>query len=93
MAKLAEQDITASLQQAQGWARKGDAIVKEYEFGKFQDGIRFVDRVAEAADAADHHPDIDIRYTRVTMSLSTHSAGGLTRKDFELAKQIDQLRT
>ena len=92
MAKLTEQEIASSMPQLQGWRREGDAIVKQYEFGKFAEGIRFVDRVAEAADAADHHPDIDIRYTKVTMSLSTHSAGGLTKKDFELAGRIDQLR-
>ena len=93
MAKLTDAEIASSMQQLKGWRLGGDAIVKAYEFGKFMDGIRFVDKVAAAADAADHHPDIDIHYTTVTMSLSTHSAGGLTRKDFELAKTIDQLRT
>jgi 4a-hydroxytetrahydrobiopterin dehydratase len=57
----------------------------------FAEGIRFVDRVAVEADARDHHPDIDIRYTAVTLALSTHSAGGLTRQDFDLAGRIDQL--
>ena len=92
MAKLTDAEIASAMQQLKGWRRDGDAIVKQYEFGKFADGIRFVDRVAEAADAADHHPDIDIRYTKVTMSLSTHSAGGLTKKDMELARRIDELR-
>jgi 4a-hydroxytetrahydrobiopterin dehydratase len=91
MAKLTDAEITAGLSKLSGWSRKGDAIVKAYSFKAFQDGIRFVDRVAVAADAADHHPDIDIRYTTVTMSLSTHSAGGLTKKDLALAAEIEKL--
>ena len=91
MAKLTDAEIAAGLSKLSGWSRKGDAIVKAYSFKAFQDGIRFVDRVAVAADAADHHPDIDIRYTTVTMSLSTHSAGGLTRKDLALAAEMEKL--
>jgi len=89
MAKLTEQEIAARLKNAPGWTREGDAIRKTFSFGKFADGIRFVDRVAVAADAMDHHPDIDIRYTKITMTLATHSAGGLTAKDFDLAAKID----
>ena len=91
MAKLSDIEIQAGLKQLAGWAREGNAIAKRFTFKAFQDGIRFVDRVAVAADAADHHPDIDIRYTTVTMKLSTHSAGGITRKDLELAAAIDGL--
>ncbi len=89
MAKLTEQEVAARLKAATGWTREGGAIRKTFTFGKFADGIRFVDKVAAAADAMDHHPDIDIRYTTITMTLSTHSAGGLTGKDFELAAKID----
>ncbi len=89
MAKLAENEIQQRLKALSGWSRDGGAIGKTFTFGKFADGIRFVDRVAAAADAMDHHPDIDIRYTTITMTLSTHSAGGLTGKDFELAAKID----
>jgi 4a-hydroxytetrahydrobiopterin dehydratase len=89
MPKLSDIEIQGGLKSLKGWERKGDAIVKQYKFTKFADGIRFVDRVAEAADAADHHPDIDIRYTTVTMSLSTHSQGGITRNDMEMAAKID----
>lgn len=89
MAKLTEQEIAGRLKGAAGWVREGNAIRKGFSFAKFADGIRFVDRVAAAADAMDHHPDIDIRYTTITMTLSTHSAGGLTGKDFELAAKID----
>jgi len=88
--KLNDAEIAQQLKALAGWAREGNAIRKSFSFGKFADGVRFVDRVAVAADALDHHPDIDIRYTTITMVLSTHSAGGLTRKDFELAERIEQ---
>lgn len=91
MAKLSDIEIQAGLKQLTGWSREGGAIARRYTFTAFQDGIRFVDRVAVAADAADHHPDIDIRYTTVTMTLSTHSAGGITAKDLALAAAIDGL--
>lgn len=89
MAKLNETEIAQRLKALPQWAREGDAIRKTFTFGKFADGIRFVDRVAVAADAMDHHPDIDVRYTKITTTLSTHSAGGLTAKDFDLAAKID----
>jgi 4a-hydroxytetrahydrobiopterin dehydratase len=91
MPKLTDAEISAGLAKLPGWAKSGDAIVKHYKFEKFADGIRFVDRVAVAADAADHHPDIDIRWTTVTMSLSTHSQGGITAKDVKLAGEIERL--
>jgi 4a-hydroxytetrahydrobiopterin dehydratase len=90
VSKLTEQEIVERLRALKGWERDGGAIRKSFAFSKFADGIRFVDRIAVAADALDHHPDIDIRYTTITMVLSTHSAGGLTRKDFELAERIEQ---
>ncbi len=89
MAKLTEAEIAAALAGLPGWTREGDTIVKRFTFATFAEGIRFVDRVAVAADAADHHPDIDIRWTTVTMRLSTHSAGGITRKDAALAAEMD----
>jgi len=92
MAKLSDIEIQAGLKQLSGWAREAGAIAKRYTFPAFRDGIRFVDRVAAAADAADHHPDIDIRYTTVTMKLSTHSAGGITAKDLAMAGTIDVLK-
>jgi 4a-hydroxytetrahydrobiopterin dehydratase len=88
--KLAEREIAERLKALRGWTQEGNAIRKSYRFAKFSEGIRFVDRVAVAADALDHHPDIDIRYTTITMTLSTHSAGGITPKDFELAERIEQ---
>ena len=89
MTKLTDVEIAAALAGLPGWTREGDALVQRFTFATFAEGIRFVDRVAALADAADHHPDIDIRWTTVTMRLSTHSAGGLTEKDFTLASQID----
>lgn len=89
--RLGEAAITSGLAVLPGWTRQGDAIVKCYTFGAFAEGIRFVDRVAIAADAADHHPDIDIHWTSVTMTLATHSAGGLTALDLALAAEIDRL--
>jgi 4a-hydroxytetrahydrobiopterin dehydratase len=88
--RLSEDEIGQGLKRLNGWSRDGSAIRKSFSFATFADGIRFVDRVAVAADAMDHHPDVDIRYTTITMTLSTHSAGGLTRKDFELAGRIEQ---
>ncbi len=92
MAKLSDQDVAAGLAKLKGWTRKGDAITRNFTFEKFAEGIRFVDRVAAEADKLDHHPDIDIRWTTVTMTLSTHSEGGLTRKDLELAAVIDRAK-
>jgi 4a-hydroxytetrahydrobiopterin dehydratase len=89
--RLDETAIAAGLAALPGWSRQGDAIVKRYIFQAFAEGIRFVDRVAVAADAADHHPDIDIRWTSVTMTLATHRAGGLTALDLALAAEIDRL--
>jgi 4a-hydroxytetrahydrobiopterin dehydratase len=89
--KLSEPEIAKALARLEGWERDEETIRKLYTFKAFADGIRFVDRVAVAADAMNHHPDIDIRYTTVVMALSTHSAGGLTPKDVQLAEAIDRL--
>lgn len=89
--KLSEPEIAKALERLEGWERDGETVRKLYTFKTFADGIRFVDRVAVEADAVDHHPDIDIRYTTVVLTLSTHSAGGLTPKDIQLAEAIDRL--
>jgi 4a-hydroxytetrahydrobiopterin dehydratase len=90
MAKLDAGEIQRRLNGLPGWQLKGDAISKTYRFKGFMAGIDFINRIAIAAEAADHHPDIDIRYTRITFSCSTHSAGGITGKDFQLAQEIEQ---
>ena len=92
VALLDEQQIRSRLDDLQGWTREGDVIRKTYTLDSFQESIDFVNRIAERAEAANHHPDIDIRYDRVACALSTHSEGGLTAKDFDLAEEIDSLR-
>jgi 4a-hydroxytetrahydrobiopterin dehydratase len=93
MAKLADTEITDSLKALAGWQYKDNSISKLYRFKQFMDGIRFIDRVAEMAEAADHHPDILVNYTRVTFTCTTHSEGGVTEKDFRLADQIERAFT
>jgi 4a-hydroxytetrahydrobiopterin dehydratase len=89
MAKLPPEEIKNRLTGLAGWQLADNAIKKQFKFNDFMSAVAFVNRVANAAEAADHHPDIVINYTRVTMSLSTHSAGGITEKDFDLAQKID----
>jgi 4a-hydroxytetrahydrobiopterin dehydratase len=91
--KLAEDQIRQALGSLDGWTRSGDAIEKTYKFKDFVEAMAFVNRVAEEAEAAEHHPDIDIRWNVVKMSLSTHSEGGLTHKDIHMAGRIDAART
>lgn len=88
--KLSDLEIRRALGGLPGWSRKGDALNKTYSFARFADGIRFVDQVAAVADAMNHHPDIDVRYTNITFTLSTHDAGGVTQRDLDLAKAIEQ---
>lgn len=91
--RLSDIDIQRELGRLAGWSRRGDALVKTFTFPTFRAGIDFVNRVATAADAADHHPDVDIRYTKITCTLSTHSAGGVTAKDLALAAEIERAST
>lgn len=74
-----------------GWQRKGSEISKLYDLKNFVNAMGFVNSVALLAERANHHPDIDIRWSKVTLTLSTHSEGGLTDKDFNLAEEIDRL--
>jgi len=89
MTKLSDEQIQDGLGGLNGWERRGDEIVKEYEFDGFGDSIAFVVGVAFRAEKANHHPDLDIRYNRVRVSLSTHSEGGITAKDLALAGEIE----
>jgi len=89
--RLSDIAIQRELGNLPGWSRRGDVITKTYQFRTFLSGIDFVVAVAKAAEAADHHPDLDIRYTKITASLSTHSAGGITQKDLDLARQMDRM--
>ncbi len=72
-----------------GWARRGDVLTRQYSFRNFVEAMAFVNHVADAAESMKHHPDIDIRYSKVTLTLSTHDAGGITQKDLNLARAID----
>ena len=87
--RLNQESIDGWLRGRNGWKREGKQIVKEFRFPKFRDAIVFVNRVAGLADDADHHPDIDIRYDRVKLTLSSHDAGGVTERDLALADAID----
>lgn len=91
MAQLSDIEIQRSLGGLPGWTRKGDTLVKSYHFATFLAGIDFIRQVATVAEKQVHHPDIDIRYTKVSFVLSTHDAGGITEKDIALAHAIEDL--
>ncbi len=90
MAPLTDELIAARLRDLDGWHRDGEAIVREWKLADFAAAMAFVQRVAELAEAANHHPDILVHgWNKVRLTLSTHSEGGLTDADFELAGAID----
>ncbi|HLZ20857.1 MAG TPA: 4a-hydroxytetrahydrobiopterin dehydratase [Ktedonobacterales bacterium] len=91
MAKLTDDELQVALGRLGGWALRDGELEKVFSFSTFPDGIAFVTRVADLAEEAEHHPDIDIRYSTVTLRLSTHSEGGITQKDTDLARKIDGL--
>jgi 4a-hydroxytetrahydrobiopterin dehydratase len=91
MAKLTPVQIKASLGSIPKWKKRGSIISRTYEFKDFPAAIKFTNAVARLAEKAWHHPDIDIRWNKVTLALSTHDEGGLTGKDFELAAKFDKL--
>lgn len=88
---LTDAELQVRLADLPDWERAGDAISRTIELPTFPDAIEFVRRVGEAAEEANHHPDIDIRWRKVTLTLSTHSEGGLTEADVTMARQIDLL--
>lgn len=87
---LTEEEIERQLDDLPDFTRDGDTITADYEAPEFLTGIELVSEVAEAAEAMNHHPDIDIRYTTITFALTSHDTGGLTQNDVELAHQIAQ---
>lgn len=91
MALLSEKEIQENLTKLEGWQVKKDEITKTYTHKDFIDSISFVSRVAIIAEKSNHHPDILIQYNKVTLTLSTHSEGGLTENDFNLARKIDRV--
>ncbi len=93
MAGLSEQEIRERLADTPGWARLGIEIMRSFIFETFAEGIAFVVDVARLADEMDHHPDIDIRYNKIKVAMTSHDTGGLTERDFRLAAGISGLET
>ena len=91
MKKLTTPQIKTALATVPAWKKARATITRTFQFKDFPPAIKFVNVVARLAEKAAHHPDIDIRWNKVTLVLSTHDAGGLTKKDFALARQFDQL--
>jgi 4a-hydroxytetrahydrobiopterin dehydratase len=87
--KLSDDEVRDGLARLPGWEREGDTIVKVYELESFPAVVDFVGRIAELAEAANHHPDLDIRYRKLRVALSTHDSGGLTAADLSLAGEIE----
>ena len=91
MAALSDDEIERRLSELSGWERDGASIKRQFKFEDFQGSVDFVNRITPAAEEMNHHPDLAISWNTVDCTLSTHSEGGLTENDFELAKQIDSL--
>jgi 4a-hydroxytetrahydrobiopterin dehydratase len=91
MATLTARQTTVRLKSVPLWVKRSKAIHRKFLFKGFMGSIQFVNRVAAKAEKCDHHPDIDIRWNKVTLTLSTHSEGGITEKDFSLARQCDRI--
>ena len=89
--KLSDLEIQRALGGLPAWSRLGDVLTKTFTFERFADGIAFINRVAKMADEMNHHPDIDVRYTKITITLSTHDAGGITQSDLQLAERIEKV--
>lgn len=89
MALLTEKEVEQQLKALHGWEWEGDAIRKQYSFASFAEAMAFANRVATLADQHDHHPDILVQYSKVTLTSSSHDVAGLTARDFRLAKAID----
>lgn len=91
MGLLTEKEISSGLESLKGWQKEGKKISKTFVLGNFVDSMGFVNKIALLSERADHHPDILIRWNRVSITLSTHSEGGITEKDLGLAKEIESV--
>lgn len=91
MPVLSDSEVQQALGSLSGWQRQGQAIQRIFEFPDFKAAMQFVNKIAEAAEQANHHPDIDIRYNKVTMSLVSHDSGGVTQRDVRMAQKINQI--
>ncbi len=88
---LSDIEIQRRLGSLPGWSRKGDVLTKIFQFRDFTGSMELVNNIARVAERANHHPDIDIRYNKVIIALTTHDAGGITKKDLDLATEIEAL--
>jgi 4a-hydroxytetrahydrobiopterin dehydratase len=88
---LSQAEITEALADLPGWTQQDNAICADFAFRDFSDALIFVNSVAQAAEQANHHPDIDIRYNKVRMLLTSHDSGGITRRDTRMARQISEI--
>jgi 4a-hydroxytetrahydrobiopterin dehydratase len=91
MARMSEEEIGAALEGAEGWTRDGQAITKDFDRGDFMGSVGLVNDIAPVAEEMGHHPDLAISWDTVTVTLTSHSEGGLTAADFDLADRIDAL--
>jgi 4a-hydroxytetrahydrobiopterin dehydratase len=91
VALLSDSEIEARLSEHPGWEQRGNAIAKSFERGDFVGSVRFVEAIVEPAESMGHHPDVEISWDKVTVSIATHSEGGVTAADFVLAAKIDAL--
>ncbi len=91
MARLDNDEIDAKLEDLDGWSREGEAITKEFDNGDFKGSVDFVNKLTPEAEEMNHHPDLEISWDTVKVTITTHSEGGLTAGDFELAGRIDAL--
>jgi 4a-hydroxytetrahydrobiopterin dehydratase len=91
MARLSDEEIEQRLSELDGWERAGDAIERTFELDDFKGSVGFVNALTPEAEAMNHHPDLAISWNKVTVTISTHSEGGLTANDFELARRIATL--
>lgn len=91
MAKLSDEEIGEKLGALEGWEREGEAITRTFDREDFVGSVKFVDSLVEPAEEMNHHPDVSISWSEVKVTISTHSEGGLTANDFELAGRIDAL--
>ncbi len=89
--RLSEDQIAAALEKRTEWSEVGGQIQRTFQFPTFMESIAFVRKVADYAERVQHHPDMLIRYNKVTLTASTHDAGGITQKDFDLAEEADRL--
>ena len=88
---LTDEEIEGRLSELEGWRREGDAIVREFDRGDFVGAVDFVGALVAPAEDLGHHPDLEISWSKVTVRITTHSEGGLTENDFELARRIDHV--